>query len=100
MRPSQPYKPGSRERQAKVKAINQAMEQTGLTRAQFCVLASVGKGTLYRFLDNNGRLDIQLGSWERMQRVLDGLGINHHHIEPPVGATQPDEEHPAKPWQR
>ena len=99
MRPPEPYRPGSRERQAKVKAITQAMEQTGLTRAQFCILASVGKGTLYRFLDNNGRLDIQLGSWERMQRILDGLGINHHHLEK-VAATQPTEERPAMPWQR
>jgi hypothetical protein len=74
------------------------MDQTGLTRSQIAILADVGKGTVYRFIRNEPGYDVTLGTWEKLERLLDSLEIDYRH--PPVNKRPPVATGPPTlPWQ-
>lgn len=75
------------------------MDQTGLNRAQIAVLASVGKGTVYRFIKNEPGLDVTLGSWEKLERLLDSLGIDYRHRSENK-RPEPITESEPPPWRK
>lgn len=70
------HQPHSRVRVAKVRAIQAALERTGLSPYQLARLAGVGHDIIYRLINNSGR-DVTLGSWERIERLLIRLDISY-----------------------